>query len=98
MTMATKLTVIIVGLEQPILRRELRKLRAPKINFVGETADMNGHVFQTFNESQNKRKFTKTVETLQRYVNKNGKYAGDLAQVQAPGGVREYEILDVRYV
>ena len=27
-----------------------------------------------------------------------GKYAGDLAQVQAPGGVREYEILDVRYV
>lgn len=27
-----------------------------------------------------------------------GKFAGDLAQVQAPGGVREYEILDVRYV
>jgi transcription elongation factor GreA len=26
-----------------------------------------------------------------------GKYAGDIAQVQAPGGVREYEILDVRY-
>ncbi|MDR1647719.1 MAG: transcription elongation factor GreA [Zoogloeaceae bacterium] len=26
-----------------------------------------------------------------------GKYAGDLAQVQAPGGVREYEILEVRY-
>lgn len=27
-----------------------------------------------------------------------GKYAGDIAQVQAPGGVREYEVLDVRYV
>jgi transcription elongation factor GreA len=27
-----------------------------------------------------------------------GKYAGDLAEVQAPGGVREYEILDVRYI
>ncbi|GBG01200.1 transcription elongation factor GreA [Azospira sp. I13] len=27
-----------------------------------------------------------------------GKYAGDIAQVQAPGGLREYEILDVRYV
>ena len=27
-----------------------------------------------------------------------GKYAGDIAEVQAPGGVREYEILDVRYV
>jgi transcription elongation factor GreA len=26
-----------------------------------------------------------------------GKYAGDVAQVQAPGGAREYEILDVRY-
>jgi transcription elongation factor GreA len=27
-----------------------------------------------------------------------GKYAGDVAEVQAPGGVKEYEILDVRYV
>ncbi|MFO7578666.1 MULTISPECIES: transcription elongation factor GreA [Nitrosomonas] len=27
-----------------------------------------------------------------------GKYAGDIAEVQAPGGIREYEILDVRYV
>ena len=26
-----------------------------------------------------------------------GKYAGDIAQVQAPGGMREYEIIDVRY-
>lgn len=27
-----------------------------------------------------------------------GKSAGDVAEVHAPGGVREYEILDVRYV
>lgn len=27
-----------------------------------------------------------------------GKYAGDIAEVQAPGGVREYEIVDVRYI
>ncbi len=27
-----------------------------------------------------------------------GKSAGDIAEVQAPGGVREYEILDVQYV
>jgi transcription elongation factor GreA len=27
-----------------------------------------------------------------------GKFAGDIAQVQAPGGLREYEVLDVRYV
>lgn len=26
-----------------------------------------------------------------------GKYAGDVAQVQAPGGIREYEVIDVRY-
>ena len=27
-----------------------------------------------------------------------GKYAGDIAEVQAPGGVREYEVLDVKYI
>jgi transcription elongation factor GreA len=26
-----------------------------------------------------------------------GKHAGDVAEVNAPGGVREYEVLDVRY-
>jgi transcription elongation factor GreA len=26
-----------------------------------------------------------------------GTYVGDVAEVQAPGGVREYEVLDVRY-
>ena len=27
-----------------------------------------------------------------------GKYPGDVAEVMAPGGIREYEILDVKYV
>ena len=27
-----------------------------------------------------------------------GKYPGDVAEVQAPGGVREYEVLDVKYI
>lgn len=27
-----------------------------------------------------------------------GKYAGDIAEVKAPGGMREYEILDVKYL
>ncbi len=27
-----------------------------------------------------------------------GKYAGDVAEVQTPGGVREYEVLDVKYI
>ena len=28
----------------------------------------------------------------------SGKYAGDVVEVQAPGGVREYEVLEVRYI
>lgn len=27
-----------------------------------------------------------------------GKYSGDIAEVNAPGGMREYEIIDVRYI
>ncbi len=27
-----------------------------------------------------------------------GKYSGDVAEVQAPGGVREYEIINVQYI
>lgn len=27
-----------------------------------------------------------------------GKFQGDVAEVQAPGGVREYEVLDVKYI
>ena len=27
-----------------------------------------------------------------------GKYAGDIAEVHTPGGVREYEVLDVNYI
>ncbi len=27
-----------------------------------------------------------------------GKTAGDVAEVQAPGGIREYEVLDVKYI
>ena len=27
-----------------------------------------------------------------------GKYSGDTAEVKAPGGIKEYEILDVKYV
>ncbi|MBS4096261.1 MAG: transcription elongation factor GreA [Sulfuricella sp.] len=27
-----------------------------------------------------------------------GKFAGDVAEVMAPGGIREYEVLDVKYI
>jgi len=52
--------------------------RGPKTTFKGDTTDINGHVFQLFPESQNKRQYTKTMKALQRYVNKNCKFAGDL--------------------
>jgi len=40
---------------------------------------MNGHVFQCFNERDDKRQFSKTVEILGEYIAKNLKYPGDLA-------------------
>jgi len=58
--------------------------KKPRPKFVGETVEMNGHVFQTFKESQDKRQYTKTMEALQRYVNKNCKYAGDLDSLFKP--------------
>jgi len=39
---------------------------------------MNGHVFQCFNERDDKKQFSKTVEILGEYVAKNLKYPGDL--------------------
>ena len=39
---------------------------------------MNGHVYQTYSESQDKRQFTESMEALQRYSNKHCKYAGDI--------------------
>jgi len=42
-------------------------------------ASMNGHVFQCFNERDNKKQFSKTVEILGEYIAKNLKYPGNLA-------------------
>ncbi|KAL7577099.1 hypothetical protein ACA910_019703 [Epithemia clementina (nom. ined.)] len=40
---------------------------------------MNGHVFQCFNETSDKKQFSKTVEALGEYVAKNMKFPGDLS-------------------
>jgi len=40
---------------------------------------MNGHVFQCFNERDDKKQFSKTVEILGECIAKNPKYPGDLA-------------------
>jgi hypothetical protein len=50
----------------------------PNTIFVGNTEDMNGHVFQCFNESTDLNQFEKTVEMLGEYAAKNFKHASDL--------------------
>ena len=58
--------------------RARNKKPRPKSTFKGEEVEMNGHVYQTYKESEDKRQFTKTTEALARYINKNTKYLGDL--------------------
>ena len=47
-------------------------------DFWGDTVEMNGHVFQTFQESRDRRQFVKTLDALGQYINKNMKYGSDL--------------------
>jgi hypothetical protein len=48
---------------------------------MGNTEEMNGHVFQCFNECEDKKQFSKTVEALGEYVAKKLKYLGDMASL-----------------
>lgn len=47
-------------------------------DFKGDTANMQGHVFQTFGEANDRMQFNKTVEALGHYINRNLKNPGDL--------------------
>ena len=47
--------------------------------FKGNTADMNGHVFQCFTENDTSNQFAKTIEVLRQYIAKNMKFSGDLS-------------------
>ena len=49
--------------------------------FKGNTAEMNGHVFQCFNETNISNQFSKTVEVLAKYIAKHIKYPGDMASL-----------------
>jgi hypothetical protein len=42
---------------------------------------MNGHVFQCFNECEDKKQFSNTVEALGEYIAKKLKYPGDMASL-----------------
>ena len=48
-------------------------------NFIGETKDMNGQIFQTVEESKDATQYNKTVEALERYAFKN--YTVDLSSL-----------------
>jgi hypothetical protein len=51
-------------------------------SFKGNTADMNGHVYQAYGESGgNTRQFQKTTKMLEQYVQQNIKWASDLQPV-----------------
>ena len=47
-------------------------------DFKGDMSEMNGHIFQTFQESQDHQQFVKTLEALGHYINKNMKYGSGL--------------------
>jgi hypothetical protein len=46
--------------------------------FKGNTCEMNGHVFQCFNEGADQNQFARSVEALGEYIAKNVKYPGDM--------------------
>jgi hypothetical protein len=42
---------------------------------------MNGHVFQCFNECEDKKHFSKTIEALGEYIAKKLKYPGNMVSL-----------------
>jgi Zinc knuckle len=50
-------------------------------NFKGNTAEMNGNVFECYEEQTDRRQFSKTIEALESYVKKHLKYAEDLSKL-----------------
>ena len=49
--------------------------------FKGNTAEMNGHLFQCFDECSAKNEFARTVQALGEYVVKNLKQPGDMVSL-----------------
>ena len=59
--------------------------RQPRVsNFKGSTSEMNGNVFECFEEQGDRHQYAKTVEALQGYMQKSMKYSEDLAPLFAP--------------
>ena len=53
-------------------------LRITRTNFRGDTEAMNGHVFECYDEQNDRRQYTKTRDALDGYVKKNLKFVEDL--------------------
>jgi hypothetical protein len=49
--------------------------------FKGNTADMNGHVFECYEECGDRTQFPKTLEALNEYASKNLKFPEDLRSI-----------------
>jgi hypothetical protein len=59
--------------------------RAPRTStYKGSTAEMNGHVFECFDEQGDRRQYAKTVEALQAYMQNTMRYSEDLKPLFAP--------------
>jgi hypothetical protein len=54
-----------------------RPITGPK--FKGTTAEMQGHVFECFDEQRDRKQFTRTWEMVGEYVKKHLKYPEDLS-------------------
>lgn len=63
-----------------------------------EDANGNSVIYQIVGEDEADIKNGKISVTSPVARALIGKYSGDTAQVQAPGGTREYEIVEVKYV
>jgi len=64
-------------------RHGSRATTTPRVcsTFKGNTEEMNGHVFQCFNECEDKKYFSKTVEALGEYIAKKLKYPGNMVSL-----------------
>ncbi|KAI2506981.1 hypothetical protein MHU86_7478 [Fragilaria crotonensis] len=57
--------------------------RPRSTGFKGTTTEMNGNVFECYDEQTDRRQYAKTVEALEGYAKKSLKYAEDLATLFA---------------
>jgi len=64
-------------------RHGSRATTTPRVRstFKGNTEEINGHVSQCFNECEDKKQFSKTIEALGEYIAKKLKYPGNMASL-----------------